>query len=33
VPKAKEVQAKRIQVRPGQIRTAVTAGAPAHNGG
>jgi HSP20 family protein len=33
VPKAKEVQAKRIKVRPGQIRTAVTAGAPAHNGG
>jgi HSP20 family protein len=33
VPKAKEVQAKRIQVRAGQGRTAVTAGTPASNGG
>src|SRR6266487_1457052 len=33
VPKAEEVQAKRIQVRAGQGRTAVTAGASASNGG
>ncbi len=32
VPKAEEVQAKRIQVRAGQGRTAVTAGASASNG-
>jgi HSP20 family protein len=33
VPKAQEVQAKRIQVRAGQDHAVLRPGAPAHNGG